>query len=85
MPDSRTTHARYQTRSQEAKAAGMPCPSCDTFIPMTLQDLLSNRSFRCPKRECRTHLRLDPRGSSSALSALRNFKDRLEDFQPSSG
>lgn len=84
MSAPRPQHARYQTRSQDAQAAGMPCPSCDTFIPMTLQDLLSSRSFRCPNRDCTTRLRLDPRKSSSALSALRHFKQQLDELQPGS-
>lgn len=85
MSNPKSAHAQYQTHSQDTQTGGVPCPSCDTFIPMTLQDLLSNKSFCCPNRDCRTRLRLDSRGSSSTLAALRSYKDRMKEIQANLG
>ena len=83
MPDPRTPATRYGVTRQEQRVTGFPCPTCGTLIPITIQDLLSRRSFRCRGTGCGALLRLDARGSSTALAALRTFNDRLQEIESS--
>lgn len=61
---------------------GLGCPRCGTFIRTTIVQLLTTRSFRCPR--CLLELRLDSQGSGEALGVLKKVQDAHEKVQKAS-
>ena len=61
---------------QTDREPGLNCPRCGTFIPTTIMQLLTTRSFRCSR--CLLELRLDAFASRDALQALRKVQEAKE-------
>lgn len=59
------------------KTPGMPCPSCGTYIAMSIEDLLSGCSFKCPNTDCNTELHIDRGRSAASMDALEKLKEGL--------
>lgn len=58
--------------AQEHQRTGMPCPECGVFIPMTIDQIISQGSFRCICQKI--ELTINPQKSAQAVSLLRDVK-----------
>jgi|GEM_PF-4691723 len=70
----------------EAPKQGLPCPECDTVIPMTIDRLLAGAPTFC--YQCGTKFELVRDASAKALDALdkvnravKETKKKIEDIQ----
>ena len=59
------------------KTPGMPCPNCGAYIAMSIEDLLSQSSFKCQNPDCNTELHIDRGRSAESMNALEKLKDGL--------
>jgi len=59
----------------QSSVPGMPCPSCDARIVVTMQQILSG-SVSCPA--CGLVLRVDAAQSQGVLDELRKLNARLD-------
>ena len=60
-----------EEHSREQKA-GMNCPQCGTFIEISIYQLLTATSLKCPA--CGLQLNIDRMKSKTALDALRKVQ-----------
>ena len=69
--------ASYKTRNSTEGKGGIPCPGCGEKIAVALEDILTKRQFKCESKDCETVMRLDQRGSSDAIAALKMMKSKM--------
>lgn len=54
--------------NQEQRRPGLPCPECNFFIEMSIQNILFQPSFTCPS--CLLEIRVDRAKSQDAIDLL---------------
>jgi transcription elongation factor Elf1 len=65
---------------------GIPCPECQSFIPMSLEKVLGQRQFSCPS--CGLQLTIDLNQSQQGMKVLQNIKqaqDQVREARPYQG
>lgn len=55
------------------RTPGIDCPQCGKFIQITIAELLTAHSVRCP--HCRLQLVIDRKQSGNALEALQKVEE----------
>lgn len=60
------------------KSGGTPCPNCETFIPIKIEDLLAARPFVCPNPDCGTVLNLHRSRSRRSLVSLKRYQEDMD-------
>ena len=54
------------------RPTGMPCPNCNGFMPISMQQIIVEPVITCP--HCGLRLIINRQDSQSAIEALKNFK-----------
>ena len=57
----------------DPRPSGMPCPACNHFIPLTMEQILIADFFQCP--HCGLRLKNNHQETSAALATLRKWKE----------
>ena len=65
--------------SSQQPSPGIPCPRCNFRIEMSVQSLLFQASFQCPK--CLLTLSMDRNQSQSALGLLQKVHKQMENIE----
>ncbi len=68
--------------SKQQKPSGFNCPVCGGFIPVSIQQLLTEEKFTCP--QCVLEIRLNKDDSQKALNALQKVQDAEDDVKKAS-
>ena len=63
---------------QTQRPCGMPCPQCGDFIPLSMQQIISDSSITCP--HCGLCLNINKQESRLAINALKKFQQVQRDF-----
>ena len=59
---------RSKIKRDQHRTPGIQCPSCRQFIPISIEQILYNKSLRCPV--CGLILNIDKNKSDKALKIL---------------
>ena len=51
---------------------GMPCPQCNGFMPLSREQIITEKSVTCP--HCGLRLNINHQENQAALEALKNFQ-----------
>lgn len=71
--------APYVGVTQQAqRPSGMPCPQCGGFIPVSMQQIITDSSILCP--HCGLRLNINQQESRPAIDALKKFQQAQRDF-----
>lgn len=65
------------TRHQ-MRLSGMPCPQCNGFIPVSMQQIITDSAIICP--HCGLRLTINRQQSSTAIEALKKVQQAQNDF-----
>ena len=63
---------------QAQRPSGMPCPQCGGFIPVSMQQIITDSSILCP--HCGLRLNINQQESRPAIDALKKFQQAQRDF-----
>ena len=63
---------------QAQRPSGMPCPQCKGFIPVTMQQIITESSIFCP--HCGLRLNINHQESQPAIEALKKFQQAQNDI-----
>ena len=63
---------------QAQRPSGMPCPQCGGFIPVSMQQIITDSSILCP--HCGLRLNINQQESRPAIDALEKFQQAQRDF-----
>lgn len=63
---------------QAQRPSGMPCPQCGGFIPVSMQQIITDSSILCPN--CGLRLNINQQESRPAIDALKKFQQAQRDF-----
>jgi len=55
-------------KNSQQRISGMPCPNCQSFIPISMYQLLESKSIFCPS--CGLKLNIDNKSSDKAKKIL---------------
>jgi transcription elongation factor Elf1 len=66
----------------QQQPSGFKCPVCGGFIPVSIQQLLTNETFFCPV--CGLEIRLNRNDSQNALNALQKVHNAEENVKKAS-
>lgn len=67
--------------NQQNRPSGMPCPECQFFIQLSLEDLLYKQSFQCPS--CLLEITMNRGDSQEALKLLQDVKIAMDEVKTS--
>ncbi len=67
--------------NQQNHPSGMPCPECQFFIQISLEDLLYKQSFQCPS--CLLEITMNRSNSQEALQLLQDVKIAIDEVKKS--
>jgi ssDNA-binding Zn-finger/Zn-ribbon topoisomerase 1 len=67
------------TNPSQQRSPGIPCPQCNFFIEMSIQNLLYQASFQCPG--CLLTLSMDRNQSKPALEVLQKVHREIENLE----
>lgn len=67
--EQKIRYMENNNRGGQQRVSGMPCPSCQNFIPITMHQLLESNGIFCPA--CGLRLEINKQSSAKALDALR--------------
>jgi len=68
--------------NRQQQPSGLKCPVCGGFIPISMQQLLTEERFTCP--QCSLEIRLNKTDSRQALNALQKVKDAEDSVKKAS-
>lgn len=77
--EEQTMNHDIQAQQNDRQQAGMKCPQCGSFIPISIFQLLTTNALVCPS--CHLRLVIDRMKSRPAFEALRKVQaaqDNLE-------
>lgn len=60
-------------KNPQQRISGMPCPNCQSFIPISMHQLMSMNSIFCPV--CGLRLDINKNSSERAGEALRKLEE----------
>ena len=63
---------------QAQRPSGMPCPQCNGFIPVSMQQIITDSSILCP--HCGLRLNINQQESRPAIDALKKFQQAQRNF-----
>lgn len=63
------------------QAHTLPCPECQSPIPVSMQRLLSGQSLDCLNPHCEVELRIDTQKSQKALDQVRTLQTAVQQFE----
>ena len=63
---------------QAQRPSGMPCPQCGGFIPVSMQQIITDPAILCP--HCGLRLNINHQESQPAIEALKKFQQVQNDF-----
>ena len=63
---------------QQMRPSGMPCPQCNGFIPVSMQQIITDSAIICP--HCGLRLTINRQQSSTAIEALKKVQQAQTDF-----
>jgi hypothetical protein len=59
----------------------MPCPECNSPIPMSMDRLLSGQPIKCLNPACGLELKIDTQKSQKALEQVSKLKKEVDNFE----
>lgn len=61
------------------RPSGMPCPQCKGFIPVTMQQIITESAIVCP--HCGLRLNINHQENQPAIEALKKFAEAQKQFE----
>ncbi|MBQ5494972.1 MAG: hypothetical protein IIT76_07185 [Prevotella sp.] len=79
QPNNSNPGAPHVGVTQQAqRPSGLPCPQCGGFIPVSMQQIITDSSILCP--HCGLRLNINQQESRPAIEALKKFQQAQRDF-----
>lgn len=63
---------------QQMRPSGMPCTQCNGFIPVSMQQIITDSAIICP--HCGLRLTINRQQSSTAIEALKKVQQAQNNF-----
>ena len=70
--------SHVEVTQQAQRPSGMPCPQCGGFIPVSMQQIITDPSILCP--HCGLRLNINQQESRPAIDALKKFQQAQRHF-----
>lgn len=71
-------HPQVDITRQQMRPSGMPCPQCNGFIPISMQQIITDSAIICP--HCGLRLNINQQESRPAIEALKKFQQAQNEF-----